>query len=102
MVDHCPDGHELFVADVEQDFRLFVHGVMYVKFVLAHLQLVAVEQGLPLDVPPVDVGAVEAALVGDHAGVVFATMVVAGDGDIVEKDVGVGLAPDGGVLLARP
>ena len=33
-VDDRPDGHEFLVADVEQDFRLFVHGVMYVSLYL--------------------------------------------------------------------
>ena len=33
-VDDRPDGHEFLVAYVEQQFRLFVHGVMYVSLYL--------------------------------------------------------------------
>src|SRR5579859_3672469 len=71
------------------------------KLVLADLELVAVPQVVGVDPLPVDVGAVERAAVVE---VVFAAAadedrVVAGNGHVVEEDVGVGPAPDGDARL---
>src|SRR3954452_9845459 len=64
--------------------------------VLAHLDLIAIGEDLGLDPLAVDVGAVQRAEVVDVEAVPAAHEqgVVAGDGDVVEEDAGVGAAPD--------
>ena len=66
------------------------------ELVLADLDLVAVGEPVGLDPAPVDVGAVERAEVVDVEAVAAADeqRVVAGDGDVVEEDAGVGAAAD--------
>src|SRR5437763_906117 len=66
------------------------------QLVLADLQLVAVLQAVRLDPPAVDVGAVERAEVVEVqvAAAAHEQRMVAGDGDVVEEDVGVRPAAD--------
>ena len=71
------------------------------ELVLADLDLVAVGEPVRLDPAPVDVGAVERAEVVDVEAVAAADQqrVVAGDGDVVEEDAGVGAAADADPVL---
>src|SRR5680860_1832613 len=73
------------------------------QLVLADLDLVAVGEPVRLDPAPVDVGAVERAEVVDVEAVAAVDQqgVVAGDGDVVEEDAGVGAAADADPLLGH-
>ena len=87
---------------------LFVDGhrhlLQVAQLVLADLDLVAVGEPVRLDPAAVDVGAVERAEVVDVEAVAapHQQRVVAGDGDVVEEDAGVGAAADRDPVLARP
>src|ERR1044072_1329550 len=71
------------------------------ELVLADLDLVAVGEPVRLDPATVDVGAVERAAVVDVEAVAppHQQGVVAGDGDVVEEDAGVGAAADADPVL---
>src|SRR5688572_13977732 len=71
------------------------------QLVLADLQLVAVVERARLDAPAVEEGAVQAPLVLDEELPVAAhdQRVATRDRDVVEEDVAVGRAANGGLLL---